>query len=53
MFQRITHLFKPSPDRIEQSLLELFGFLINDYGFLFSKESLSNLVDDTDERPDM
>lgn len=46
MFQWIIHLFKPSPDKVEQRLLEMFGFLINDYGFLFSKESLGNLVDD-------
>ena len=45
MFNWITSLFKPAPDRIEERLLSLFDFLLNTYGFSYSKEELGNAVD--------
>ena len=46
MIKWFSRLFKPAPDRIEQDLSKRFGFLINDYGFLFSNEALGDLVDE-------
>lgn len=45
MFQWFVNLFKPEPDPIEERLLELFGFLLNDHGFVYSKEDLGDAVD--------
>ena len=45
MFKWITNLFKPAPDMIEERLLSLFDFLLNTYGFSYSKEELGNAVD--------
>ena len=45
MFQWIANLFKPTPDKIEELLLSLFDFLLNTYGFSYSKEELGNAVD--------
>ena len=45
MLKWITSLFKPAPDKIEERLLSLFVFLLNTYGFSYSKEELGNAVD--------
>ena len=45
MFKWISNLFKPTPDKIEERLLSLFDFLMNTYGFSYSKEELGNAVD--------
>ena len=45
MFKWIANLFKPIPDQIEERLLSLFNFLLNSYGFSYSKEELGNAVD--------
>ena len=45
MFKWISNLFKPTPDKIEERLLSLFDFLLNTYGFSYSKEELGNAVD--------
>ena len=45
MFKWISNLFKPSPDQIEERLLALFDFLLDTYGFSYSKEELGNAVD--------
>ena len=45
MFKWIANLFKPPPDKIEERLLSLFNFLLNSYGFSYSKEELGNAVD--------
>ena len=45
MFKWISNLFKPTPDKIEERLLSLFNFLLNTYGFSYSKEELGNAVD--------
>lgn len=45
MFKWFSNLFKPAPDRIEERLLSLFDFLLNTYGFSYSKEKFGNAVD--------
>jgi len=45
MLKWIANLFKPTPDKIEERLLSLFDFLLNTYGFSYSKEELGNAVD--------
>lgn len=41
----IANLLKPVPDKIEERLLSLFDFLLNTYGFSYSKEELGDAVD--------
>ena len=45
MFKWFANLFKPTPDKVEDRLLSLFDFLLNTYGFSYSKEGLGNAVD--------
>ena len=45
MFKWLANLFRPTPDKIEERLLALFDFLLNNYGFSYSKEELGNAVD--------
>ena len=45
MFRWFANLFKPVPDETEEKLLKLFDFLLNNYGFAYSKEALGNAVD--------
>ena len=45
MFKWIANLFKPTSDKTEEQLLSLFDFLLNTYGFSYSKEELGNAVD--------
>ena len=45
MLKWIANLFKPTPDKIEERLLSLFDFLLNTYGFSYSKVELGNAVD--------
>lgn len=45
MFTWFTNLFKPTPDKTEDSLLMQFDFLINNYGFEYSKEMLGDAID--------
>ncbi|MBR3815561.1 MAG: hypothetical protein IKJ27_02415 [Clostridia bacterium] len=45
MFKWIANLFKPTPDKIEERLLSIFDFLLNTYGFSYSKVELGNAVD--------
>lgn len=45
MFQWFANLFNPAPDTTEENLLKLFSFLLNTYGFSYSKEELGDAVD--------
>lgn len=45
MFKWLANLFKPTPNKIEEQLLVLFAFLLNNYGFSYSKEELGDAVD--------
>ena len=45
MIKEIANLFKSTPDKIEEQVLLLFDFLLNTYGFSYSKEELGNAVD--------
>ena len=45
MIKEIANLFKSAPDKIEEQVLSLFDFLLNTYGFSYSKEELGNAVD--------
>lgn len=48
MFKRFLSLFRSSVDTVdknEEALKELFGFLLDDYGFHFAKCDLGNAVD--------
>ncbi len=45
MFQWFANLFRPRPDPIEEQLLELFDFLLNEHGFVYSKADLGDAVD--------
>ncbi len=45
MFGKIKKIFKTDNDSIETKIKELFCFLIDDYGFSFTKNDLGNLLD--------
>ena len=45
MFQWLSSMFKPASDKVEETLLELFDFLISDYGFEYKKEMLGDAID--------
>ena len=45
MFKWIATFSSLPPDKIEERLLLLFDFLLNTYGFSYSKEELGNAVD--------
>lgn len=45
MFLWLSKLFKTPADKNEKTILELFGFMIDDYGFSYTKNDLGNAVD--------
>ncbi len=45
MLKWVSSLFKPAPDRVEASLLNIFDFLLKDFGFSYQKEKLGDAVD--------
>lgn len=45
MFKRFSHSFKPARDKTEERVLNLFGYLLHDFGFSCAKELLGDAVD--------
>ncbi len=45
VFKWISAIFKTPVDETERSLIDLFGYLINDYGFHYFKGNLGDLLD--------
>ena len=45
MFNWLTNLIKPAPERIEKKVLDQFSFLLDDYNFTYAKENLGDAID--------